>query len=145
LNYKSLLHVSATVRIVIFREQQHSNIYNVVMWLVDWKLLNVNITINLFMNNQLMHQSLSVYCFTLLLLHVLANVCHPQGARLYLRSYMPIWVLLDNILKYKNTKFAVSSDYTVLLNLPGFMAEYTSKTCCSLWQEYVDICGYKIH
>jgi hypothetical protein len=37
-----------------------------------------------------MHQFLSVYYFTLLLLHVSATVCHPQGARLYLLSYMSI-------------------------------------------------------
>jgi hypothetical protein len=30
----------------------------------------------------------------LLLLHVSATVRHPQGARLYLLSYMPIWVWL---------------------------------------------------
>jgi hypothetical protein len=44
-----------------------------------------------------MHQ-LSVYYFTLLLLHVSATVCHTQGARMYLLSYMPIWVLADKIL-----------------------------------------------
>jgi hypothetical protein len=44
-----------------------------------------------------MHQFLSVY-FTLLLLHVSATMCHPQGARSYLVSYMPIWVLVDKIM-----------------------------------------------
>jgi hypothetical protein len=39
-----------------------------------------------------MHQFLSVYYFILLLLHVSATMCHPQGARLYLLSYLPIWV-----------------------------------------------------
>jgi hypothetical protein len=34
-----------------------------------------------------MHQFLSVYCFTLLPLHVSATVCHPQGARLYLKLH----------------------------------------------------------
>jgi hypothetical protein len=45
-----------------------------------------------------MHQFLSVYYFTLLLLHVSAIVCHPQGARLYLLSYMPFWVSVNKIL-----------------------------------------------
>jgi hypothetical protein len=45
-----------------------------------------------------MHQFLSIYYFTLLLLHVSATVCHPQGARLYLLSYMSMWVLVDKIL-----------------------------------------------
>jgi hypothetical protein len=45
-----------------------------------------------------MLQFLSVYYFTLLLLHVSATACHPQGTRLYLLSYMPIWVWVDNIL-----------------------------------------------
>jgi hypothetical protein len=26
------------------------------------------------------------------------RMCHPQGARLYLLSYMPIWVLVDKFL-----------------------------------------------
>jgi hypothetical protein len=42
---------------------------------------------SMFRNNQQMHQFLSVYYFTLLLLHVSATVCHPQGTRLYLLSY----------------------------------------------------------
>jgi hypothetical protein len=37
-----------------------------------------------------MNQFLSVYYFSLLLLHVSATVCHSQGARLYLLSYMSI-------------------------------------------------------
>jgi hypothetical protein len=45
-----------------------------------------------------MHQFLSVYYFTLLLLRVSATVCHPQGAHLYLLSYVPIWVLVDKII-----------------------------------------------
>jgi hypothetical protein len=45
-----------------------------------------------------MHEFLSVNYFTLLLLHISATVCHPQGARLYLLRYMPIWVLVDKIL-----------------------------------------------
>jgi hypothetical protein len=52
----------------------------------------------MFRNNQQMHKFLSVYYFTFLLLHVSATVCHPQGARLYLLSYMPISVLVDKIL-----------------------------------------------
>jgi hypothetical protein len=48
-----------------------------------------------------MRQFLTVYYFTLLLLHVSASVCHPQGASLYLLSYMPIWFLVDNILSTK--------------------------------------------
>jgi hypothetical protein len=36
-----------------------------------------------------MHQFLSVYYFTLLLLHDSATVCHPQGDRLYILGYMP--------------------------------------------------------
>jgi hypothetical protein len=45
-----------------------------------------------------MHQFLSVYYLTLLLLHVSATMCHPQETCLYLLSYMPIWVLVDKIL-----------------------------------------------
>jgi hypothetical protein len=45
-----------------------------------------------------MHQSLSVYYFTLLLLHVSATVCHPKSAHLHLLSYMPIWVWVDKLL-----------------------------------------------
>jgi hypothetical protein len=41
-----------------------------------------------------MHQFLSIYDFTLLLLHVLATVCHPQGARLYQLSYIAMSVLI---------------------------------------------------
>jgi hypothetical protein len=41
-----------------------------------------------------MHQFLSVYYFYLAAVHV----CHPQGVRLYLLSYISIWVLVDNIL-----------------------------------------------
>jgi hypothetical protein len=52
----------------------------------------------MFRNNQQIHQFLSVYYFTLLLPHVSATVYHPQGARLYLLSYMPIWVLVDKVL-----------------------------------------------
>jgi hypothetical protein len=44
-----------------------------------------------------MHKFLSVHYFTQLLLNVSAAVCHPQGARLYLLSYIPIWVLVDKI------------------------------------------------
>jgi hypothetical protein len=55
---------------------------------------------------------------------------------------MQIWVLVDKILKYKEIKFSVSSDYIILLMLRVCMAEYTSKTSCILWQEYVDICVY---
>jgi hypothetical protein len=51
----------------------------------------------MFRNNQPVHQFLSPYYFTQLLLYVSATVCHPQGARLYLLSYMPIWVLVDKI------------------------------------------------
>jgi hypothetical protein len=51
----------------------------------------------MFRNNQQKQQFLSVYYFTQVLLHVSATVCHPQGARLYLLSYMPIWVLVDKI------------------------------------------------
>jgi hypothetical protein len=50
------------------------------------------------MNNQQRHQFLSAYYFTLLFLHVSATVCHLQGPRLYLLSYMPIWVSVDKIL-----------------------------------------------
>jgi hypothetical protein len=52
----------------------------------------------LFRKNQQTHQFLSVYYFTLLLLHVSATVCHPQETRLYLLSYMPLWVLVDKTL-----------------------------------------------
>jgi hypothetical protein len=45
-----------------------------------------------------MHQFLSVYYFYLAAVHVSATMCHPQGVRLYLLSYMPIWALVDNIL-----------------------------------------------
>jgi hypothetical protein len=45
-----------------------------------------------------MHQFLYVYYFTLLLLHVSATVCHPQGARLYLLSYWQFGYLGDKIL-----------------------------------------------
>jgi hypothetical protein len=45
-----------------------------------------------FGNNQDMHQFLLVFYFTLLFLHVLAPVCHPQGACLYLLNYLPTWV-----------------------------------------------------
>jgi hypothetical protein len=40
-----------------------------------------------------MHQFLSVYYFTLLLLHVSATACHPQGARLY--SSFGTWWHID--------------------------------------------------
>jgi hypothetical protein len=53
---------------------------------------------NIFRIHQQMHQFLPVYYFTLLLLHISANMCYPQGASLYLLSYMPIWVLVDKIL-----------------------------------------------
>jgi hypothetical protein len=49
-------------------------------------------------NNQQLHQFLSVYYYTLLFLHVSATVCHPQGTRLHLLSYISIWVLVDKIL-----------------------------------------------
>jgi hypothetical protein len=52
----------------------------------------------MFTSNQQMHKCLLVYYFSSLLLHVSTTVCHPQGARLYLLSYMPIWVLVDKIL-----------------------------------------------
>jgi hypothetical protein len=46
-----------------------------------------------------MHQFLLGYYFTQLLLYVLATVCHPQGACLYLLSYMPICIIfVDKIL-----------------------------------------------
>jgi hypothetical protein len=45
-----------------------------------------------------MDHFLSAYYFTWLLLHVSATMCHPQGAGVYLLSYMPIWVLVDKIL-----------------------------------------------
>jgi hypothetical protein len=45
-----------------------------------------------------MDQFLTIYYFTVLLLHVSATVCRPQGDHLYLLSYMPIWVLVDKIL-----------------------------------------------
>jgi hypothetical protein len=45
-----------------------------------------------------MDHFLSVYYFTLLLLHFSANVCHLHEAHLHLLSYMPIWVLVDQIL-----------------------------------------------
>jgi hypothetical protein len=51
----------------------------------------------MFWYNQQTHQLLSIYYFTLLLLHVSATVCHPLGARLYLLSYVLIWVLVDKI------------------------------------------------
>jgi hypothetical protein len=44
-----------------------------------------------------MHPLISFYYFTWQLLRVLANVSHPQGARLYLLSYIPIWVYFDKI------------------------------------------------
>jgi hypothetical protein len=44
-----------------------------------------------------MHQLLSACYFTLLLLHVSATVCHPQGARLGLLSYMSNGFLVDKI------------------------------------------------
>jgi hypothetical protein len=44
-----------------------------------------------------MHQ-LTVYYFTLLLLHVSATMCHPRFAGLYHLRYMPIWVLGVTIL-----------------------------------------------
>jgi hypothetical protein len=46
----------------------------------------------MFRNNQQMHKFASVYYFTFLPPHVSATVCHPQEARLYLLSYMSIWV-----------------------------------------------------
>jgi hypothetical protein len=48
--------------------------------------------------------------------------------------------LVDKILKYKEINFSVSSDYIIPLKLCVYLAEYTSKTCRILWQEYVDIC-----
>jgi hypothetical protein len=53
---------------------------------------------SMFWNYQQMHKSLLVDYFTQLLLHVSAPVCHPQGALLYLLSYMPIRVLIDKTL-----------------------------------------------
>jgi hypothetical protein len=47
-----------------------------------------------------MYKLVSVYYFTLLLLHVSAPVCQPQGTRLYLLSYMPTWVWVYKILSY---------------------------------------------
>jgi hypothetical protein len=47
-----------------------------------------------FRNNQQTYQFLSIYYFTLLLLHVSATVYHPQGARLHLLSYVPVWVCI---------------------------------------------------
>jgi hypothetical protein len=46
-----------------------------------------------------MHQFLSVYFFTVRLLRVSATMRHPQEVRLYLLSYMPIWVLVYRILR----------------------------------------------
>jgi hypothetical protein len=86
-----------------------------------------------------MHQFLSVYYFTLLLLHVSATVCHPQGARPYLLSYMPFWIMVDKILKYKETN---SQSFHIIWFFESyvlFMAECTSKSC-TIWQEYTDIC-----
>jgi hypothetical protein len=77
-------------------------------------------------NNQRIHQFVSVFYFTLLLLHVSATMCHSQGARLYLLSYMSIWVLVDKILNYKERKFSVSSYYIILLKLRVFMEELSS-------------------
>jgi hypothetical protein len=52
---------------------------------------------HMFRNNQQVHQFLLVCYVTLLLLHVSATVYHPQGAVLYLLSYMPTLVLVNNI------------------------------------------------
>jgi hypothetical protein len=48
----------------------------------------------MFRNNQQTRKFLSVYYFTLLLLHVPATVCHSQGARLYLLIYRQIWIFV---------------------------------------------------
>jgi hypothetical protein len=77
-----------------------------------------------------MHKFLSVYYFTFLLLHVSATVCHPQGTRLYLMSYVPIWVLVDKIL----CSTWLSVHYVVVCTLCGCV--YTMWLCV----HYVVVC-----
>jgi hypothetical protein len=59
-------------------------------------------------------------------------------------EYMSIWVFVDKILKYKEIKFSVSSDYIILLSYVFIWQNIHLKVVVSYGRN-MSICGYKIY